>query len=132
LTTDNETRGGRAAADELDGTPFRRPEDVEVGYLKNGHEVLYFTATEELAVYSVEELGDDKAMVRLAADESTAKNLGHAPTTGRVTSPNNLAQDALGNIYVVEDWPNSDNKGGDIWFCVTPIAMVWPNHSITS
>ena len=113
---DNETRGGRAAADELDGTPFRRPEDVEVGYLKNGHEVLYFTATEELGVYSVEELGDDKAMVRLAADESTAKNLGHAPTTGHVTSPDNLAQDALGNIYVVEDWPNGDNRGGDIWF----------------
>ncbi len=28
---DNEARGGRAAADELDGTPFRRPEDIEVG-----------------------------------------------------------------------------------------------------
>lgn len=113
---DNETRGGRAAADELKGTPYRRPEDVEVGYLKNGHEVLYFTATEELGVYSVEELGDGKAMVRLAADESTAKNLGYAPTSGHVTSPDNLAQDALGNIYVVEDWPNGDNKGGDIWF----------------
>ncbi|MDH5572777.1 MAG: DUF839 domain-containing protein [Gammaproteobacteria bacterium] len=113
---DNLTRGGRAAADELKGTPYRRPEDMEVGYLKNGHEVVYFTATEELAVYSVEELGDGKAMVRLAADESTMKNLGYAPTTGVVTSPDNLAQDALGNIYVVEDWPNGDNRGGDIWF----------------
>lgn len=113
---DNETRGGRAAADELDGTPFRRPEDVEVGYLKNGHEAIYFNATEELAVYSIEELGDGKAMVRLAADESTVKNLGFSATTGHITSPDNLAQDALGNIYVVEDWPNSDNRGGDIWF----------------
>lgn len=113
---DNETRGGRAAADELDGTPFRRPEDVEVGRLKNGHEAIYFNATEELAVYSIEELGDGKAMVRLAADESTVKNLGYAATTGHVTSPDNLAQDALGNIYVVEDWPNGDNRGGDIWF----------------
>jgi hypothetical protein len=113
---DNETRGGRAAADELDGTPFRRPEDVEVGYLKNGHEAIYFNATEELAVYSIEELGDAKAMVRLAADESTVKNLGYAATTGHITSPDNLAQDALGNIYVVEDWPNGDNRGGDIWF----------------
>ncbi len=113
---DDDTRGGRAAADEMNGTPFRRPEDVEVGYLKNGHEVLYFTATEELAVYSVEELGHNKAIVRLAADESTMKNLNHAPTTGHLTSPDNLAQDALGNIFIVEDWPNGDNRGGDIWF----------------
>jgi hypothetical protein len=109
-------RSGRAAADELDGTPYRRPEDVEVGYLKNGHEALYFTATEELAVYSVEELGNNQAIVRLFADESTFKNLGHAATTGHIDSPDNLAQDALGNIYMVEDWPNGDNVGGDIWF----------------
>lgn len=109
-------RGGRAAADELNGTPFRRPEDAEVGYLKNGNEVLYFNATEELAVYSVEELDNGKAMVRLMADENTMKNLGYAPTSGHITSPDNLAQDALGNIYMVEDWPNSDNRGGDTWF----------------
>lgn len=113
---DNATRGGRAAANELGGTPYRRPEDIEVGRLKNGHEAVYFTATEELAVYSVEELGDGKAMVRLAIDESSPKNLGYASTTGHLTSPDNLAQDALGNIYVIEDWPNSDNRGGDIWF----------------
>lgn len=112
----NDTRGGRAAADELNGTPYRRPEDLEVGYLKNGHEVVYFTATEELAVYSIEELGHGKAIVRLAVDESTVKNLGYAATTGKLTSPDNLAQDALGNIYVIEDWPNDDNRGGDIWF----------------
>ena len=113
---DNFSRGGRLAADELNGTPYRRPEDVEVGYLKNGHEVLYFTATEELAAYAVEELGYGKAMVRLFADESTLKNVGHAATTGHINSPDNLAQDALGNIYMVEDWPNGDNVGGDIWF----------------
>jgi len=113
---DNATRGGRAAADELGGTPFRRPEDIEVGRLKNGHEAVYFTATEELAVYSVEELGNNKAYVRLAIDEGSTKNLGFAPTTGHLTSPDNLAQDALGNIYVIEDWPNGDNRGGDIWF----------------
>ncbi len=113
---DNVTRGGRAAADELYATPFRRPEDIEVGYLKNGHEVLYFTATEELAVYSVEELGQNRSMVRLAADESTAKNLGYPATTGTISSPDNLAQDALGNIYIVEDKPNGDDLGGDVWF----------------
>ncbi|MEZ5558988.1 MAG: DUF839 domain-containing protein [Pseudomonadales bacterium] len=113
---DNATRGGRAAADELGGTPYRRPEDIEVGRLRNGNEAVYFTATEELAVYSIEELGKGKAMVRLAVDESTVKNLGYAQTTAHLTSPDNLAQDALGNIYVIEDWPNGDNRGGDIWF----------------
>ena len=113
---DNETRGGRAAADELNGTPYRRPEDLEVGYLRNGHEAVYFTATEEQGVYSIEEFGDGKAMVRLAVDENTVKNLGYAATTGHLSSPDNLAQDALGNIYVIEDKPNGDNIGGDVWF----------------
>ena len=109
-------RGGRLAADELNGTPYRRPEDIEVGYLKNGHEAVYFTATEELAVYSIEELGNGNAFVRLAADESTIKNLGYAATTGQINAPDNLAQDTLGNIYVIEDAPNGDNIGGDVWF----------------
>jgi len=110
-------RGGRAAANEVNGTPYGRPEDVEVGYLASGNEVLYFNATSEQAVYSVEEMGNGKAMVRLAASEiATPKNLGYASTTGHLSSPDNLAQDALGNIYVVEDKPNGDNIGGDVWF----------------
>lgn len=112
----NLNRGGRLAADEVKGTPYRRPEDAVVTILKNGHEALFFTATEELAVYSVEELGNGKAMVRLAADENTAKNLGHNATTGHVDSPDNLAIDAMGNIYVIEDAPNGGNVGGDVWF----------------
>ena len=113
---DNPSRGGRAAADEMGGTPFDRPEDVEVGYLRNGNEVLYFNATSENSVYSVEELGDGKAMVRLAVSPATPTNLGYLPTTGSISDPDNLAQDALGNIYVVEDKPNGDNIGGDVWF----------------
>ena len=41
---------------------------------------------------------------------------GFDPTTAVLNSPDNLAQDALGNIYVVEDAPNGDPVGGDIWF----------------
>jgi hypothetical protein len=113
---DNVTRGGRAAADEVNGTPYRRPEDIEVGYLKNGHEAVYFNATEEQALYAIEELGNGQAFVHLTADENTVKNLGYPGTSGHITSPDNLAQDALGNIYMVEDWPNHDDRGGDIWF----------------
>ena len=48
------TRGGRPAADEVGATPYGRPEDIEVGVLANGNEVLYFSATSEKTVYSVE------------------------------------------------------------------------------
>lgn len=113
---DNPGRGGRAAADEVGGTPFDRPEDIEVGYLRNGNEVVYFNATSENSVYSVEELGSGKAFVRLAASPSTPTNLGYGATTGSISDPDNLAQDALGNIYVVEDKPNGDDVGGDVWF----------------
>lgn len=113
---DNETRGGRAAADDVNATPYGRPEDVEVGYLANRNEVLYFNATSEESVYSIEERGHGKAVVRLAASPATPTNLGFTPSTGKISSPDNLAQDALGNIYVVEDKPNGDAVGGDVWF----------------
>ena len=115
--SDPTARGGRGAADELNATPYGRPEDIEVGRLANGNEVIYFNATSELALYSIEEKGNGKAMVRLMASETaTPKNLGYPATTGTVDSPDNLAQDALGNIYIVEDWPNNSNIGGDVWF----------------
>ena len=110
-------RNGRVAADEIDGTPYGRPEDTEVGALANGNEVLYFTATSEAAVYSVEITSGTTATVRVfCSDSSTPKNLGFAGTTASLNSPDNLAQDALGNIYVIEDAPNSSSTGGDIWF----------------
>jgi uncharacterized protein len=110
------TRGGRGAADEVNGTPYGRPEDMEVGRLANGREVVYFTATSEQSIYSIEVLAGNKAIVRLAANRDTPRNVGFPATTGIIDSPDNLAQDALGNIYVIEDWPNGSDIGGDIWF----------------
>lgn len=115
--TSSITRGGRPAADEVNGTPYGRPEDAEIGKLANGNEVLYFAATSENAIYSIELLDKTNALVRLAASQTvTPKNLGHAATTAALNSPDNLAQDALGNIYVIEDAPNGSSVGGDIWF----------------
>jgi len=113
----NASLGGRAAADEAGGTPYGRPEDMEISRLRNGNEVVYFAATSENAVYSIEELGNGKAQVReFVSEANTPKNLGMPATTGKINSPDNLAQDALGNIYIIEDAPNGDNVGGDIWF----------------
>ncbi len=111
-----DTRGGRPAADEVNGTPYGRPEDLEIGRLANGNEVLWVTATSENSVYSIELKSKKKAFVRKFADGNTPKNEGFAPTTGALNSPDNLAQDAAGNIYIIEDAPNGSSTGGDIWF----------------
>lgn len=115
--SNDDTRGGRIAADDVGGTPYGRPEDMEVGMMPNGNEVLYITTTSEAAVISVENLRGNRARVRQFAKEGeTPKNVGFAATTGILNSPDNLAQDALGNIYIIEDSPNSGTTGGDIWF----------------
>lgn len=114
--TNADTRGGRPAADEVNGTPYGRPEDMEVARLANGNEVVYFTATSEQSVYGIEELGGGKARVTLFVGPATPKNVGFAPTTGALNSPDNLAQDAFGNIFIIEDAPNGSSTGGDIWF----------------
>lgn len=109
-------RGGRAAADDAGGTPYGRPEDMEIGLLDNLNEVLYISTTSEHSVISVEMLGDGKAFVRRFASRSTPTNLGLPGTSGGLNAPDNLAQDALGNIYIVEDSSGSGDEGGDIWF----------------
>ncbi len=113
---DGSTRPGRDAADDAGGTPFGRPEDMTIGYSADGNEMLYVATTSENAVISIEELGDGKAMVRQFASTATARNAGFPATTGVLNAPDNLAQDALGNIFIIEDSPNSSDVGGDIWF----------------
>lgn len=108
--------GGRVAADEVNATPFGRPEDIEIGKHSNGNEIFYIAMTSENAVYSFEVYSNQKVNVRVFASEaSTPKNLGFPATTGVMNSPDNLAIDALGNIYIIEDAPNSSSVGGDIW-----------------
>lgn len=120
--TGSASLGGRAAADAAGGTPYGRPEDATVARLANGNEVLYVTTTSENAVISIEILtpGTTKvngtAIVRTFASRATPFNSGFDATTGTLDSPDNLALDAAGNIYVIEDSPNSGTIGGDIWF----------------
>jgi hypothetical protein len=113
---DNTSLGGRAASDDAGGTPYGRPEDMEVVRLKNGREVVYIAMTSENTIYSVEIQKGEAAFVGKLISPATPKNVGFAGTTGVLNSPDNLAQDALGNIYIVEDAPNGSNVGGDIWF----------------
>jgi hypothetical protein len=116
VPSDFGSRSGRDSADDVGGTPYGRPEDVEVGSLPNGNEILYVATTSEHGVISIEMLPEKKAMVRQFASRDTDRNLGFPATTGTLDSPDNLAQDALGNIYIIEDQPNSGDIGGDVWF----------------
>lgn len=120
------------SADDVGGTPYGRPEDTTITRLASGNEVIYFTATSENAVYGIEETANGP-FVRLFAQgpisradggsvaqgPETPSNEGFAPTTAEMNSPDNLAQDSLGNIYIIEDSPNTTTvgaDGGDIWF----------------
>lgn len=114
--TSNDTMGGRPAADDVGATPYGRPEDMVVTRLANGNEVLYITITSESKVLAVEILTGTRANVFTLVSNSCPKNLGHTATTAILNSPDNLALDAAGNVYVVEDSPNGDSTGGDIWF----------------
>lgn len=119
---------GRLAADELVGTPFGRPEDMDFNRLASGNECIYFTATSENTVYSIELTGGNTATVRTfcnfdtinlatGLDVNPAQNDPYtSPGSGTVFSaPDNLAADAFGNIYVIED---GEPNGGDVWKCI--------------
>ena len=121
--TNSDTMGGRPAADDAGGTPYGRPEDMVVSRLANGNEVLYIAVTSEQKLISIEILNTTKgsgkggqAIVRTFVSASSPKNVGFASTTGTLNSPDNIAMDAVGNIYVIEDSPNSSSTGGDTWF----------------
>jgi secreted PhoX family phosphatase len=109
-------RGGRIAADEIGGTPYGRPEHFAYRVTPSGEEQLFFTATSEYAIYLVRLEGDIDVSVEVAASDATPKNVGYAETTATLRDPDRLEIDPWGNLYVVEDKPNGDIIGGDIWY----------------
>ncbi|MEZ4804063.1 MAG: esterase-like activity of phytase family protein [Bacteroidia bacterium] len=98
-------RGGRAAADELNATPYGRPEDLEI----NGN-TLYLAVTSENSVYSFDLSNASTSTVKVFANQSTVEVNSNAAIGSGFDKVDNLAIDAQGNIYVVED-----NSPGDIW-----------------
>jgi hypothetical protein len=113
------TRGGRAAADELSATGYCRPEDLTIGSLASGNEVVSFAATCSNIVYSIELISDTTAMVREYLNSAvTPDTIGNSPvgsgnpsdSSYGLDDPDNLATDAAGNIFIIED-----ENPGDIW-----------------
>ncbi len=119
---DYANRGGRAAADEIGGTGYNRPEDLTVVTLASGNQAIIFTATGEDAGYSVELIDEASAMVReFFNSASTPDTLGNHPvgngggdaTVYGLNNPDNLAADVAGNVFIIED-----QNPGDIWMAI--------------
>ncbi|MEQ1908961.1 MAG: alkaline phosphatase PhoX [Vicinamibacterales bacterium] len=92
------------------GTDYQRPEDIQIQTLE-GRQYLYFTTTTTSEVYRVD-LGHNT--ISLFASRATIDLATGLPVGTQLTSPDNLAVDHEGNIYIVEDQAGGVNC--DIWF----------------
>lgn len=105
---------GRATPklDEYLGTAFDRPEDLEIKTLKNGKQQLYVATTTNNNVFSID-LSNN--VVKLFASQDTLDMATNKEAGAAFKSPDNLAIDADGNIYIVEDQPGGIE---DTWYAL--------------
>ena len=103
---------GRVTANTVKATDYQRPEDLDIKVLANGQEVLFIATTTTNEVYS---FNLDTGMASLFASTATIDlATGLAVGAGSFTSPDNLAIDAEGNVYIIED--RNGAVDDDIWF----------------
>lgn len=93
------------------GTNYQRPEDLQIKKLANGDEILYVATTTTNEVYAINLTTGNVvvAVNRNTIDEATGLAVGSA-----LTSPDNLAIDSEGNIYIIED--RNGGVDDDVWF----------------
>ena len=92
------------------GTAYQRPEDMQIQTVK-GIEYLYMTTTTTNEVY---QLNLTAASISVFADRNTIDLATGLPVGSALASPDNLAIDHDGNIYIVED--RNGGVDDDIWF----------------
>jgi len=105
------------------GTNFDRPEDLEIKTLKNGKQMLFVATTTNHKVFSIDLRNDT---VKLFASRDTLDMATGAPVGTQFTSPDNLAIDADGNMYIVEDRMAASRTPGSPRMTTT---TAWPNPS---
>lgn len=103
---------GRATPNETAflGTNFDRPEDMEIQTLANGDQILYVATTTNDKVFSLNLASHE---IKLFASQSTINSASGAAVGNLFNNPDNLAIDAEGNIYIIEDQPGG---AANIWF----------------
>jgi sugar lactone lactonase YvrE len=103
---------GRATCDvaAYKGTDYNRPEDMQIQTVK-GRQNLYFNETSTHKTY-VMDLSNQ--VIKIFADRTTIDLATGLPVGSAFSSPDNLAIDHEGNIYIVEDENGGVND--DVWF----------------
>ncbi len=92
------------------GTDYQRPEDLQIQTV-HGVEYLYMTTTTTNEVYV---LNLKTNSISLFANRSTIDLATGLPVGSALASPDNLALDHDGNVYIIED--RSGGVDNDIWF----------------
>jgi len=91
-------------------TDYQRPEDAQIQALANG-DYLYVTTTTTNAVYRLDLQNN---VMSLFANQGTTDMATGLPVGSGLLSPDNLALDLDGNIYIIED--RNGGVDDDIWF----------------
>jgi secreted PhoX family phosphatase len=102
---------GRVAANLVGGTDYQRPEDLEIQVAANGDERLYIATTTTNEVYMFNLTTGQSSVF---ANTSTIDLATGLAVGSGLRSPDNLAIDAEGNIYIIED--RNGGVDNDIWF----------------
>ena len=92
------------------GTDYQRPEDMQIQTV-HGAQYLYVTTTTTNEVYR---LALDTSTITVFADRAATDLATNTPVGSALTSPDNLAIDHDGNVYIVED--RNGGVDDDIWF----------------
>jgi hypothetical protein len=92
------------------GTDYQRPEDMQMQKVR-GREYLYFTTTTTHETYRIDL---KRKIISVFANRNTTDLGTGLPVGAALASPDNLAIDHEGNIYIIED--RAGGVDNDIWF----------------
>ncbi len=99
---------GTTSANTAGATDYQRPEDMEIKTLANGDQIVLIATTTTNEIYSMNLATNE---MKLFASQATANAAGGL-VGGALVSPDNLAIDADGNFYIIED---QGETNADIW-----------------
>jgi hypothetical protein len=92
------------------GTDYQRPEDAQIQRVR-GREYLYIAMTTTNEVYRLDLASQT---ISVFANQNTIDLATGLPVGSALRSPDNLALDHEGNVYIIED--RSGGVDDDIWF----------------
>jgi hypothetical protein len=92
------------------GTDYQRPEDLQIQTVRNV-DYLYVATTTTSEVYRIDLTHN---LISIFADRNTTDLATGLPVGSALASPDNLAIDHEGNIYIIED--RNGGVDDDIWF----------------